>query len=123
MAATGGAQAIPSDCLVNDCHEIWTYNAGTRRYSWYQPAGLELSDMPNRYDGYLSAVLEVDDGRARLGWAQPPVRRIAVMGTRPYSCEVQWGIFDNAIYRASQELYRLSPQQTVHLIRFRVFVQ
>lgn len=67
--------------------------------------------------------LKVDGDRARLGWAQPPVRRIAVMGTRPYSCEVQWGIFDNAIYRASQELCRLSPQQTVHVIRFCVFVQ
>ena len=56
MAATGGAHAIPSDWLVNDCHEIWTDNAGTRRYSWYQPAGLELSDMSESYDGYLSAV-------------------------------------------------------------------
>ena len=56
MAATGGAHAIPSDWLVNDCHEIWTDNAGTRRYSWYQPAGLELSDMSESYDGYLSAI-------------------------------------------------------------------
>ena len=29
---------------------------GTRRYSWYQPAGLEFTDMPERCDGYLSAV-------------------------------------------------------------------
>ena len=31
-------------------------DGGTRRYSWYQPAGLEFSDMPERYDGYLSAI-------------------------------------------------------------------
>ena len=56
LASTGGAHAIPSDWLVNDCPEIWTDDGGTRRYSWYQPAGLEFSDRPERYDGYLSAV-------------------------------------------------------------------
>ncbi len=56
LASTGGAHAIPSDWLVNDCPEIWTDDGGTRRYSWYQPAGLEFSDMPERYDGYLSAI-------------------------------------------------------------------
>ena len=30
MASTGGAHAIPSDWLVNDCPEIWTDNASTR---------------------------------------------------------------------------------------------
>ena len=56
VASTGGAYAIPSDWLVNDCPEIWTDSGGTRRYSWYQPAGLEFSDRPERYDGYLSAI-------------------------------------------------------------------
>ena len=56
LASTGGAHAIPSDWLVNDCPEIWTDGGSTRRYSWYQPAGLEFSDKPERYDGYLSAV-------------------------------------------------------------------
>ena len=56
LASTGGAHAIPSDWLVNDCPEIWTDDGGARRYSWYEPAGLEFADMPERYDGYLSAV-------------------------------------------------------------------
>ncbi|MGX5271493.1 hypothetical protein JNUCC75_04955 [Bifidobacterium polysaccharolyticum] len=56
VASAGGAHAIPSDWLVNDCPEIWTDNAGTHRYFWYQSAGLEFSDMPDRYDGYLSAI-------------------------------------------------------------------
>ena len=56
MASIGGAHALPSDWLVNDCPEIWTDNAGTRQYSWYQPAGLGFSGMPERYDGYLFAI-------------------------------------------------------------------
>ncbi|MBI0141868.1 hypothetical protein H3V02_01550 [Bifidobacterium sp. W8106] len=56
LASTGGSHATPSDWLVNDCPEIWTDDSGIRRYSWYQPAGLEFADMPERYDGYLSTV-------------------------------------------------------------------
>ena len=51
-----GHPCHPSDWLVNDCPEIWTDDGGTRRYSWYQSAGLEFADKPERYDGYLSAV-------------------------------------------------------------------
>lgn len=56
LASSGGTHAIPTDWLANDCPEIWSDDSGTHRYSWYQSAGLEFADRPERYDGYLSAI-------------------------------------------------------------------
>ena len=65
LPQNGSFYATDADCAgISDTLD-WELNrqwmdvlvlTGTRRYSWYQPAGLKFTDMPERCDGYLSVV-------------------------------------------------------------------
>ena len=65
LPQNGSFYATDADCAGIPDTLDWELNrqwmdllalTGIRRYSWYQPAGLEFMDMPERCDGYLSAV-------------------------------------------------------------------